>query len=236
MTSTANLGLALLQPSQAQKHVTVNEALGRLDALCQLVLEEIGAEIPPATPQEGAAHALGAAPVDAWAGQAGQVALFLNGGWVFVTPRAGWRAWVAAEAAPAVFDGTVWQARAVAVSTGGAATLREVVEADIVLGSGTVFAAPGLIPAGTVVDAVTGRVMAEVTGTATSWRIGVPVSTDRYGTSYGLAQGSTARGLTGQPQAYYADTDLQISAEGGSFTGGAVRIAVHLTRFTLPRG
>ncbi len=33
MTDTTRLGLPLLAPAQAQKHVTVNEALGRLDAV-----------------------------------------------------------------------------------------------------------------------------------------------------------------------------------------------------------
>ena len=32
MTDTSQLGLPLLEPAQAQKHVTVNEALVRLDA------------------------------------------------------------------------------------------------------------------------------------------------------------------------------------------------------------
>jgi hypothetical protein len=36
MTETANLALPLVQPAQAQKHVTVNEALARLDGLTQL--------------------------------------------------------------------------------------------------------------------------------------------------------------------------------------------------------
>ena len=34
--NTARLGLPLLQPAQAQKHVTVNEALMRLDGLVNL--------------------------------------------------------------------------------------------------------------------------------------------------------------------------------------------------------
>mgnify|MGYP001796473623 CR=1 FL=1 len=38
MSETLNMGLPLVQPSQAQKHVTVNEALVRLDALGQMVL------------------------------------------------------------------------------------------------------------------------------------------------------------------------------------------------------
>lgn len=38
MSSTQQLGLPLLQPAQAQKHVTVNAALVRLDGLVELTL------------------------------------------------------------------------------------------------------------------------------------------------------------------------------------------------------
>ena len=36
MARTAQLDLPLVMPAQAQKHVTVNEALARLDAAAQL--------------------------------------------------------------------------------------------------------------------------------------------------------------------------------------------------------
>ena len=55
MTETPTLRLPLIAPGQAQKHVTVNEALARIDALCQLTLRSItGGE--PQTPEEGAAY------------------------------------------------------------------------------------------------------------------------------------------------------------------------------------
>ena len=38
MTDTSNLTLPLLAAAQAQKHVTVNEALQRLDGVVQLTL------------------------------------------------------------------------------------------------------------------------------------------------------------------------------------------------------
>ncbi|NND41100.1 MAG: DUF2793 domain-containing protein, partial [Silicimonas sp.] len=38
MADTSRLGLPLLDPAQAQKHVTVNEAFLRLDALSQITL------------------------------------------------------------------------------------------------------------------------------------------------------------------------------------------------------
>ncbi len=103
------LDLPFLKPSQAQKHVTHNEALQRLDLVVQLRLQETGALIPPGNPANGEIHALGADPVGAWAGQAHRLAARLEGGWQFFDPRPGWRAWDLAAARLRVWDGTAWQ-------------------------------------------------------------------------------------------------------------------------------
>ena len=44
---TSNLSLPFIMPAQAQKHVTVNEALVRLDGLAQLRLQSISVTTPP---------------------------------------------------------------------------------------------------------------------------------------------------------------------------------------------
>ena len=95
--SSANLALPYLLPAQAQKHVTHNEALARLDVLAQLAVEGFGATAPPVAPQEGEVHALGPVPTGAWAGQGDRLAAWIGGAWVFVVPRTGWRAWGRAE-------------------------------------------------------------------------------------------------------------------------------------------
>jgi hypothetical protein len=86
------LALPFILPSQAQKHVTHNEALSRLDMAVQLAVEGIGAATPPALPEEGRIWALGAAPTGAWAGQAGMLAGFMNEAWLFMAPDEGWLA------------------------------------------------------------------------------------------------------------------------------------------------
>jgi hypothetical protein len=75
MTDTANLGLPLVQPAQAQKHVTVNEALARIDGLAQLTLVSVSETVPPVSPAEGTAYGVPAGAANAWAGQAGHVAV-----------------------------------------------------------------------------------------------------------------------------------------------------------------
>lgn len=236
MTSTTTLGLPLLQPSQAQKHVTVNEALTLIDALAQLTLVSRAVSDPPAMPTEGSVYSVPAGAVNGWSGADGQLAVFLNGGWAFVAPKPGWRAWIADEGAAAQFDGQDWVAGTGSLSPSGAATTFRVIEIDHVLGAGATSDTVPVIPAQTVVFGVTGRVLQTIAGAATSWRIGIGgVSDNRYGSGLGLAAGSWLRGLTSQPLAYYADTPLTLTGEGGDFAGGTVRLAVHVAELALPR-
>lgn len=105
---TPNLALPFIMPAQAQKHVTHNEAIERLDTIVQLTLESSEATVPPALPTEGQAWALGAAPTGDWSGQGGTVATWRGGGWLFVAPREGWMAWVKNDAELQVLTGGNW--------------------------------------------------------------------------------------------------------------------------------
>ena len=90
--------------------------------------------------------------------------------------------------------------------------------------------------ANTLVYGVTGRVISGISGSLSAWRLGIAgVSPNRYGSGLGLGQGSFARGLTSSPLAYYTDTPLALTAEGGDFSGGSVRLAVHVGELTPPR-
>jgi len=72
-TST-RLALPYIQPAQAQKHVTHNEAIELLDMIVQLTLQDVDTNTPPASPSEGETWALGPAPTGAWADQGGALA------------------------------------------------------------------------------------------------------------------------------------------------------------------
>ncbi len=102
------LDLPLLQPAQAQKHVTHNEALTRLDVLVQLVAESLDATTPPALPAEGEVHVTGTGATGAWAGHDHAVACHVNGAWLFQPLRPGWRAWDKASASLRLWDGSAW--------------------------------------------------------------------------------------------------------------------------------
>lgn len=102
------LALPYLMPSQAQKHVTHNEALQLLDALVQLRVETFDAATPPASPGIGETHALAASPGGAWAGQGHAIAVWQGEGWLFLPPLPGWRAWGISEQELRVWDGSAW--------------------------------------------------------------------------------------------------------------------------------
>ena len=169
MANTANLQMPLLAQSQAQKHVTVNEALALLDSVAQLTLESVITTDPPATPLEGQGYAVPTGATGDWSGADGQLAVFTNGGWRLITPQAGWKAWVKDEARSYSYDGTEWHADAVIVSANGARMSLEVMEFDHVLGAGASSITTQVIPAYSLVFGVTGRVTQAITGSASAW-------------------------------------------------------------------
>ncbi|MCG7522222.1 DUF2793 domain-containing protein [Ruegeria sp. Ofav3-42] len=106
--NSPRLNLPFLQPSQAQKHVTHNEALRRLDLVVQLNLVATDVATPPAAPAQGEIHAIGQSPTGDWSGQAGKLAAWLDNTWHFLAPDLGWRAWDQATERLKVWDGTTW--------------------------------------------------------------------------------------------------------------------------------
>src|ERR1700761_7892192 len=105
---TLNLSLPYLAPSQAQKHVTHNEALTLLDVAVQLAVADRTLAAPPSTPAEGERHIVAAGATGAWAGKDGQVAMWADGAWGFSAPQPGWLAWVVAEGALLVRGASAW--------------------------------------------------------------------------------------------------------------------------------
>jgi hypothetical protein len=236
MAETAKLTLPLLEAAQAQKHVTVNEALVRLDAAAHLTLLSVSTATPPGLATEGDCYGVPTGAVNEWAGQAGRVAIHSNGGWQFLDATTGWRAWVADAGAVALYETDDWQIGAETLSANGAGQLARVVEVDHSIAAGPTSTTAAIIPSGAIVLGVTGRVLTLITGAASSWRLGIAgVSDDRYGAGIGLGAGSWMRGVTGTPQAYFADTALTLSGEGGDFAAGTVRLAVHFIELGLPR-
>lgn len=89
---TTTLELPYILPSQAQKHVTHNEALQKLDAVTQLVIHGEASQ-PPQQPGEGDCFLITASATGDWAGKSGKLAFRQDGSWIYLSPRQGWLAW-----------------------------------------------------------------------------------------------------------------------------------------------
>lgn len=103
-----NLSLPYIQPSQAQKHVTHNEALRQLDAVVQLAVGSASLSAPPLSPEPGQRFIVASGATGAWSGHEDALAVFEETAWAFYTPQPGWTAWVEDAAQMQVFDGSVW--------------------------------------------------------------------------------------------------------------------------------
>ena len=117
MTDTANLALPCIEGSQAQKHVTHNDALRILDTLVQLAVLTRTLSAPPASPSDGQRWIVKATGTGAWAGHDNAVAAWQDGAWIFSAPRTGWLAYVVDEPALVAWNGSTWVAATDALST-----------------------------------------------------------------------------------------------------------------------
>lgn len=236
MARTAQLGLPLVAPAQAQKHITVNEALARLDAAAQLRVVSSVLPVPPANAIDGESYLVPAGATGAWAGLAGRIAVRSNGGWIHLVPRAGWRVWDEGLSTQRVFDGTGWIGDAIAVAPHGSAVRWRVIEFDHAVTSGTSNTTSVTISSHAQLVGVTGRVVTALTGPGlTGWKIGVAGAADRYGAGLGIGLNSYLVGLSGTPVTYYAATPLLLTAEGGAFNGGVIRLALNVLQLEPPR-
>jgi hypothetical protein len=231
--TTPRLGLPYVVAAQAQKHIPINESLARLDGLVQLAVESRSVSIQPASPASGAVW------IAVWAGPvAGTLMRFEAGAWEALTPAEGMLAWVKDENQMVVFDGATWVPLAatfrstIAAQTPNQANTRlEILEQEVTL-SGAATATSIAIPSRAIVLAVSTRTTAAITGAA-SYNCGVSGDASKFGGSLGVAKNSSNIGVVG-PTAYYADTPVLLSAVGGSFTAGKVRVAIQVLRFDAP--
>jgi len=238
--TTPRLGLPYVVAAQAQKHIPINESLARLDGLVQLAVESRVVGAQPASPLAGGVWILPAAATGAaWAGQpTGTLMRFEAGAWEAVPLAEGVLAWVKDENQMLAFDGAAWtplsatfKSLTAAASPGLANTRLEIREEETTL-SGATTSTAIVIPARAIVLAVSTRTTVAVTGAA-SYSCGVAGEAGKFGSSLGVAKNASNVGVIG-PTAYYADTPVLLTSAGGSFTGGKVRVAIHLLRFDAP--
>lgn len=107
-STTDKLALPFLQPGQALKTITHNEALQRLDAGLYLSCSDMTASEIPTTPADGTVIILSADFLVTDAQQAGDIGVFQNDSWHWFKPVTGWTIWDVSGETLRVFNGVDW--------------------------------------------------------------------------------------------------------------------------------
>ncbi len=232
MTDTPRLALPVIEAAQAQKHVTHNEALSLLDALTQLAVESRTLAPPPASPAEGSCYIPASGATGAWSGWSGQIAVFSGGGWLRLLPVSGLKAWVKAERLTVTYEDGVWRDGIALTSHGGRVTLRAKEEELTLAGAFVETVDAAFIPDRAIVLGVASRTTVAIAGVS-SYGVGIAGNTTQFGNLLGVALGSTNNGVIG-PTAFYADTKVRVTANGGNFTAGKVRLIIYFLEMSAP--
>jgi hypothetical protein len=247
MSNTSNLVLPYLAAGQAQKHVTLNESLRRLDAIIQLSAVSATTTAEPASPADGAVYIVPPGKTGAhWPVFAtGSLAHYRDGAWAEIAPRPGWLAFVRDTVRLLVFTGSarspfvagladanIFTVPQVFASAHGASLRLDIIEQELTLTGASVTSSIA-IPSGSICFGVSERVTQAVAG-ASSFKVGISGETSKFGDLLGPSPGSANFGIIG-PTAFYADTAIMVTANGPNFTGGRVRLAIHVLRVTPPQ-
>lgn len=107
MADTPNIALPRLVGGQASGEITHNEALNKLDSLVMGGIKDRDLTTPPGGESNGDRYLVKAAGAGDWVGHSGDLAIYYDG-WVFVTPKEGWRLWVDDENIQIVYTGAAW--------------------------------------------------------------------------------------------------------------------------------
>lgn len=212
---TPNLSLPLLMPSQAQKHVTHNEALCMLDMLCQLSAKDVHVDNAPITPAQGDVYLLGSAPTGDWNGQAHAIAAYDGVGWRFVTPRTGWRAFVESSGGRLMyFNGANWVALEAAGGGGGSGDGGGTFDGEVAaLGIGT----PADPATPFLAELNTGRFTARAQNDGGTGSMTLALNKTGAGSDVGIVFEDDATPFARLGRFASPTTDLAVSADGTNF-------------------
>ena len=230
MSSTGRLQLPYIVTAHAQKEVTHNDGLNRLDAFVTPVVADI-ASAPPGSPTEGDLYIVGASATGDFAGEEDNLAQYLTGGWVFYTPFKWMDAFVEASDSRYAYDGSGWVPFGLIMKDTGEYLRVGHQQEDVTVDSGAFKDTTITIPNRSILLTVNVRVLTAVTG-ATSFDVGIAGETSKFGGSIGIGQDSTNIGIIG-PTAFYSDTAVRLTANGSNFTGGVIRTTM---QYLQPRG
>jgi hypothetical protein len=242
MVQTTRLQLPLIAAAQAQKHVTHNEAVMRLDGLVQMTAKSYTTSAQPGSPADGDLYLLPAGKTGTdWGGYANHgVAHYYDGVWHQYFPKTGWLSWAQDTSVLYYYTGSLWGAvplpNAIGDGTAGAPSLAFAADADSGLyriGANN----PGIAAGGALVlslssagntqplqpafSAVSAAQQTDVTGDATG-PVTIICGTESYD------QGANHNAATG---IFTAQVAGRYRFQGGIYLGGLT--TSHIVEFTL---
>lgn len=230
MSQTGRLGLPYIVTAQAQKEVTHNEALNRLDAFVTPVVADIS-DAPPGSPVVGDLYIVGTSASGDFTGHENELAQYLTGGWIFYTPFKWMDAVVESLDSRMTYDGSGWVPFGLIMKDTGEYLRVGHQQEDVTVDSGASKDTTITIPDRSILLTVNVRVLTAVTG-ASSFDVGISGETSKFGGSIGIGADSTNIGIIG-PTAFYSDTAVRLTANGSDFTGGVIRTTM---QYLQPRG
>jgi uncharacterized protein DUF2793 len=230
--STVQFAFPYIAADQARKHVTHNSALDMIDAILGGLVASATTTTAPGSPAEGEAYLVPAGATGFGDAAEDDIAVYTGGEWIASPPFFGRRVFALDAGTPYVYAGSWgWRLGSIAGSVTGDSAGLVIREATLSGRSGASATAAGLIPSRSIVLGVLSKTTVAITG-PTSYTVGDAGDASRYGSTLGIALGSSNLGVVG-PFAVYADTDVTVTAAGGSFSAGTVALAALLIRPAL---
>lgn len=88
---------------------TENDAnLLMVDSLLNGYVLSASTTTPPGSPTAGDKYIVPSGASGAWSGQTNKIALYVNAGWTFYTPKAGWKVYDNGRKGTLLYDGSAW--------------------------------------------------------------------------------------------------------------------------------
>ncbi len=107
--ATGRHQLPLLAVSQAQKEITHNEALARIDALLHPVVEDqLTTPAMPTNADIGKCWLVSPAATGEWSNKSGQIAIWIGGGWRYLLPTEAMRIRSKSDGTDLIWSGMAW--------------------------------------------------------------------------------------------------------------------------------
>lgn len=187
---------------------------------------------PPVNPKELATYIIPETFDPTWQYFKDYIVFFHGGVAYYIKPRPNTRAYIQGEDINVIYTGTEWVEGLVGTEGGGGFSIKTL-ELDVEL-IGDSVTTDLIIPNRAIVCSVATRVIETIAG-ATSYEIGVEGDLSKFGSTLGINLNDSNIGVIG-PTAYYDDTNIVITAQGGSFTNGVVRLILYYMQFNAPSG